>query len=244
VSPAVRRRRGLLLLALALASGALAASLVRDRVESVERRVGPLVPVAVAARDLRAGARLAPRDVAVRRVPAAYAPRRALGSPAQAVGHAPGVALPAGAYLTPELLGGSGEDRTGGGLPRGQRAVEVAVAGGGALESAGPGSRVDVLVSTEANDGRGSTSVALENVELLAIRPAGAEGSGLEAGGGPEEGPAAAAAVTAVATLRVTLRQALYLTAAQNFAREVRLLPRPAGDTQRAGRAAIGSGDL
>jgi pilus assembly protein CpaB len=242
VSPAVRRRRGLLLLALALASGALAASLVRERVESVERRVGPLVPVAVAARDLRAGARLAPRDVAVRRVPVAYAPRRALASPAQAAGHAVGVALPSGAYLTPELLSGSAPGPAAGGLPRGQRAVEVAVAGGGALESAGPGWRVDVLVSREASDGRGSTSVALENVELLAIRPAGGEGAGLAAGGGPDEGPAAA--VTAVATLRVTLRQALYLTAAQNFAREVRLLPRPAGDTARAGGAAIGSGDL
>jgi pilus assembly protein CpaB len=243
VSPAVRRRRGLLLVALALASGALAASLVSDRVESVERRVGPLVPVAVAARDLRAGTRLAPGDVAVRRVPAAYAPRRALGSPAQAAGHAVGVALPAGAYLTPELFAGSAPGQAAGGLPRGQRAVEVAVAGGGALESAGPGSRVDVLVSTEASDGRGSTSVALENVELLALRTAGAEGSSLEAGGGPDEGPAAAA-VTAIATLRVTLRQALYLTAAQNFAREVRLLPRPPGDSARAGGAAIGSGDL
>jgi pilus assembly protein CpaB len=241
VSPAVRRRRGLLLLALSLASGALAASLVRDRVAAVERRVGPLVPVAVAARDLRAGARLAPRDVAVRRVPAAYAPRRVLASPAQAAGHAAGVPLSAGAYLTPDLLTGSAQARSGG-LPRGQRAVEIAVAGGGALESAGPGTRVDVLVSTEADNGQGSTSVALENVELLALRAASADPSELDAGAGPDETPADAA--TAVATLRVTLRQALYLTAAQNFAREVRLLPRPAGDTGRAGRAAVGSGDL
>jgi pilus assembly protein CpaB len=242
VSPAVRRRRGLLLLALALGTGALAASLVRDRVESVERRVGPLVPVVVAARDLRAGARLAPGDVAVRRVPVAYAPRRVLASPAQAAGHAAGVPLAAGAYLTPELLGGSTQGRSTGGLPRGQRAVEIAVAGGGALESAGPGTRVDVLVSTEASDGRGSTSVALENVELLALREPAAESSELDPGAGPDE--SAADAATAVATLRVTLRQALYLTAAQNFAREVRLLPRPAGDTGRAGRAAVGSGDL
>jgi pilus assembly protein CpaB len=84
--------------------------------------------------------------------------------------------------------------------------------------------------------------VALENVELLALRAASADPSELDAGAGPDETPADAA--TAVATLRVTLRQALYLTAAQNFAREVRLLPRPAGDTGRAGRAAVGSGDL
>jgi pilus assembly protein CpaB len=242
VSPAVRRRRGLLLLALALASGALAASLVRDRVESVERRVGPLVPVAVAARDLHVGARLGPRDVAVRQVPAAYAPRRALASRAQAAGQTIGVPLTAGGYLTPEQLGGAEEGRGAGGLRRGQRAVEIAVAGGGALESAaGPGSRVDVLVSTESSDGRGSTSVALEDVELLALRPAAGDAA-LDAGAGPDE--SAADAATAVATLRVTLRQAIYLTAAENFAREVRLLPRPPGDTARGGRAAVGSGEL
>jgi pilus assembly protein CpaB len=48
-----------------------------------------------------------------------------------------------------------------------------------------------------------------------------------------------------VATLRVTVRQAVYLTAAQNFAQEVRLLPRPAGD--RSGSPAglsVGGGQL
>ena len=35
------------------------------------------------------------------------------------------------------------------------------------------------------------------------------------------------------AALRVTLRQAVYLAAAQDFAREIRLLPRAAGDRRR-----------
>jgi pilus assembly protein CpaB len=35
------------------------------------------------------------------------------------------------------------------------------------------------------------------------------------------------------ASLRVTLRQAVYLAAAQDFARELRLLPRAAGDRRR-----------
>jgi pilus assembly protein CpaB len=35
------------------------------------------------------------------------------------------------------------------------------------------------------------------------------------------------------ASLRVTLRQAVYLAAAQDFARELRLLPRAAGDRSR-----------
>jgi hypothetical protein len=42
----------------------------------------------------------------------------------------------------------------------------------------------------------------------------------------------------------VTLRQAVYLTAAQNFAREVRLLPRPPGDRRRLGRQAVGEEGL
>jgi hypothetical protein len=42
----------------------------------------------------------------------------------------------------------------------------------------------------------------------------------------------------------VTLRQAIYLTAAQNFAREVRLLSRPPGDAGRSGRAAVDAGSL
>ena len=47
-----------------------------------------------------------------------------------------------------------------------------------------------------------------------------------------------------MATLRVTLAQAVYLTAAGNFAREVRLLPRPAGDRRRAGRSSVGAEGL
>ncbi len=57
------------------------------------------------------------------------------------------------------------------------------------------------------------------------------------AGGGYADADAAAApdGPTALAALRVTLRQAIYLTAADNFAREIRLLQRPRGDRSRAG---------
>jgi len=53
-----------------------------------------------------------------------------------------------------------------------------------------------------------------------------------------------AASGSATATLRVTLKQAVYLTAAQNFAREVRLLPRAPGDRRRAGRLVADGGAL
>jgi pilus assembly protein CpaB len=243
VSSRVRRRRGLLLISLSLASGGMAASVVHDRVASVERRVGPLVTVAVAARDLAAGDRLRSRDIRLRRVPAAYVPRDALGpdalTPAALAGAGrAGVPVAAGSYLTAGLLG-RGAARRSAALRPGQRAVEVAVAGGPALATAAPGSRVDVVVSTEPRDGPGRTFVAIAGAELLALRPAGDAEAPEHAGAAiPSEG------ARAIATLRVTLRQAVYLTAAQNFAREVRLLARAPMDGRRAGRATVTAGGL
>ena len=228
-----RRRRGLLLLSVALASGGLAASQVHERERSVAARLGPAVPVLVAARDLRAGARVRRRAVAVRRVPARFVPPDALASGAGVVG---------------ARLGGAGGGRR---LPHGRalfeasnsehaavevwgaarRAVAVEVSGAAA---AAAGARVDVLVSTESGAGGGRTLVALAGVELLRL---GRGASGRRAVRRPAPGP------TALATLRVTLRQAVYLTAADNFAREIRLLARPPGDRSAAG-AAVSQGQL
>jgi pilus assembly protein CpaB len=219
----------------------LAASQVHDRVRAVEGRVGPLVPVAVAARDLPADEQLGRGTVAVRRVPAKFVPPDALVSPGEAAGLRTAVPIRAGSYLTAGQFEG-GRARRPGGLGPGERAVEVAVAGGGALAGAGPGTRVDLLVSTEPRDGEGRTLVAMENVELLGLRAGGAvEPAGP---GDSDLGAGAASAATAVATLRVSLRQAVYLAAAQNFAREIRLLARPPGDRGRAGRFAVGAGEL
>ncbi len=122
--------------------------------------------------------------------------------------------------------------RGGGGVGGGGGAVSVEVRGAAGLA---PGSRVDVLVSTESGAGGGRTLVALAGAELLrldAAAPDAAPPDGTGTGG-----------PTALATLRVTLRQAVYLTAADNFAREIRLLARPAGDHSRAG-AAVSQGQL
>ena len=51
----------------------------------------------------------------------------------------------------------------------------------------------------------------------------------------PAQTEQASASPQVSASLRVTLRQAVYLAAAQSFARELRLLPRAAGDRERAG---------
>ena len=243
MSAKARRRRGFLLLSLALACGGLAAFQVDSRMRAVEAAVGAPVPVLVAARDVAPGGELARGDLAVREVPERFVPPDALTAPREALGLPVGAPLARGSYLTPATFAsGSPEaDRRPGALRRGERAVEVAVAGGGALGEAGsPGVRVDVLVSTEPGEGPARTLLALENVELLDLR-GGSAASGPAAG---EEGEGAAATASGTATLRVTLRQAVYLTAAQNFAREVRLLPRPPGDRGRAGRAAVDAGGL
>jgi pilus assembly protein CpaB len=235
-----RRRRAAVLLALALASGGLAASQVRQRERSVEARVGPLVPVLVATRDLPADSRIRRGALAMRRVPASYAPPDALAGAAGVAGARTAAAVPAGGYLTAGHLKdpGGGDGPRGAALRRGERALEVAVTGGGALAGAAPGARVDVILSTERSDGAGRTFVALEDVELLGLR----EGSGTAGLGGEAEGGAPVA--TALATLRVTLRQAVYLTAAQNFGREVRLLVRPPGDRGRSSGLTTEEGEL
>jgi pilus assembly protein CpaB len=239
-----RRRRGLVLVSLALASGGLAASQVHQRERQVEAQVGPLVSVLVAARDLPAGARLGSGSLARRRVPAPFVPPDALTSPAELAGARTGTTVAAGGYLTAGHLREAGGDASGGApgtaLEDGERALEVAVSGGSALAQAAVGSRVDVVVCTESREGAGRAFVALEDVELLGLR-AGAGSGTLEA----EDAVAgASAAAEALAVLRVTLRQAVYLTAAENFGREVRLLVRPPGDRGRSAGASTTEGEL
>lgn len=235
-----------MLLLFALAAGGLAASEVSGQVSDVEARVGPLVPVLVARADVKQGAKLSPEALTTADVPTRYAPADAIASPEEAAGLRTAVAIPAGSYVTVGQLGvGAAGDEDGPStLARGERALELAVAGGEALaaQAGSPGSRVDVLVTTESDAGAGRTYVALENAELLGMRAGDAA-----AGGGSSEGsPAAAAGAggSTIATLRVTLRQAVFLTAAQNFAREIRLLARAPGDRGKAGRAEVEEGGL
>jgi pilus assembly protein CpaB len=234
----------LLLLSVALASGGLAASQVHDRERKAAEQIGPPVEVLVAARDLPAGARVVRGAVAVRAVPARFVPPDALASAAGVVGARVAVPVAAGGYLTAGLLEGAGRPAGENGTVKGRRAVTVEVAGGGALaDLAGGGGgdltsglRVDVLVSTETGAGAGRTVMALAGAELLRLGQTG----------GPYADPEAASASTgptALATLRVSVREAIYLTAADNFAREIRLLPRPPGDRSRAG-AAVSQGQL
>lgn len=240
-----RRRRGVVLIALALACGGLAASQVQGRVRAVEQRVGPLVPVVVARAALAPGTRLEARVMArrltVREVPASFAPPDSFASPRELAGLSTATGVPAGGYLTAAQLERGGRPKGApGALGRGERAVEVAVTGAPEpAGAAGPGARVDVLVTSEAREGAGRTFVALERVEVLGLRAAGTSAASAEA---PSAG--AAARAETIATLRVSVRQAVFLTAAQNFAREVRLLARAPSDRERVGPQSVDAAGL
>ena len=231
-----RRRRGLLLLCLSLACGGVAASRVAERERQVEERVGPLVPVVVAARDLDSGSRLSAGSIALRRVPARFVPPDGLGSVRDLTDARTAVPVAAGGYVTAGALDAGGEAGAGAGLARGQRTVEIGVSGGSSATALAPGSRVDVLVSTESGAGGGRTFVALTDVEVMALRP--------DSSAAYSDPEADAAGPSALATLRVTLRQAVYLTAADNFGREIRLLARPPGDRSGGAGEAVSAAEL
>jgi pilus assembly protein CpaB len=220
-----RRRRAIVLLGLALVLGGLAASDVARREAAVREQLGPAVEVVVARTDLAAGRDVAPGDLAVRRVPARYAPVGEATLPETVIGRRLAAAVPRGGYL------GAGQletepDVAGPPVRKGERASEVVGLGTPGLIV--PGARVDVLVTRDGEGGAAAgTELALEDVEVLDARAA--------APGPRDEGGRRVAA-----TLRVTVHDAVYLAAAQSFAREVRFLPRAAGDRERSGQFSVG----
>jgi pilus assembly protein CpaB len=222
-----RRRRTAVLLGLALVLGGLAASDVAGREAALRRAVGPTVPVVVARTPIRAGAELARKDLAVRQVPARFAPALAYASPASLEHAKVAVAVAAGEDLSPALIDDGAEAGTGAPVRSGERVADLVARGPAGLIRAG--SRVDVLVTRERGAGDGATSVALEDAEVLAARPVAAEDAGAAAGSG-----------RVAVSLRVTVRQAVYLAAAESFARELRLLPRAVGDDAAAPGVAVG----
>ncbi len=221
-----RRRRALALSALALVLGGMAASDVARREAALRRRLGPVVAVVVAREAVGAGARLgAGGRLAVRRVPARYAPAGAFRRARDVQGLRAAVAIPAGADVTPAMVAAAA---AGAPVRRGERVADVVAVGSPRLVR--PGARVDVVVTREGS-GRGRAQLAMEDVEVLTAAPA------------PAGAPGDSGAVRVSASLRVTVRQAVYLAAAQSFAREIRLLPRAAGDDARgAAGLRVGAG--
>lgn len=233
-----RRRRALLLGGLALVLGGLAASNVASREAALDRRVGGLVDVVVAREPVAAGAAIRPGALAVRQVPRRFAPDGAIAEPETLAGLRATVDIAAGTDLTTAIVGddaGGSPARSGPPIRPGERVAEVVALG--SLELVVAGSRVDVLVSPEPGaTENGRAVLALEDVEVIQAAPSAddEEPAGKAAG---KPSPGARVAVS----LRVTLRQAVYLAAAQDFARELRLLPRAAGDHRR-GQTGLAAG--
>jgi Flp pilus assembly protein CpaB len=219
VSASARRRRGFLLLLVAALAGSMAASRVRGQERAVRAQVGPLVPVVIARAPIGARTRIGPGEVAERlavaRIPARFVPPGTMSDPVRALGATAAIDIPRGSYLTKAALAPPRDPRTA--LRPGERAIDVEVSGGARLAAlGGPGARVDVVVTSEPRNGAPRAFVAADGAELLALR----RGDGGHA----------------VATLRVPVRQAVFLTAATSFGRDARLLVRSPGDRSPAGR--------
>ncbi len=224
-----RRRRAAVLGLLALLLGGLAASDVAGREAALRTSLGASVGVLVTTRAVAAGQPLARAGLALRRVPARFAPAAAIGTAADVAGLRAAVAIPAGSDLTSALAADPAQLASAA-LPvgPGERVAELVATG--SAQDIVRGSRVDVLVTRETADGHGETTLALEDAEVLRVAPA-------PAARGDDAGPRVALG------LRVRLRDAVYLAAAQSFARELRVLPRADGD-RRSGAAGlrVGSG--
>jgi Flp pilus assembly protein CpaB len=219
MSASARRRRGVLLLLVAALAGSMAAQRIRREERAIQSQVGQPVQVVVARAAIPAHTRIGPGEVAERlavaRIPARFVPPGAVRDPLRAVGATTAVDVPRGGYLTRAALAPARDPRTL--LRAGERAIEVEVSGGARLAAlGGRGARVDVVVTTEPRNGAPRAFVAADGAELLSLRR-GDNGH-------------------AIATLRVPVRQAVFLTAATSFGRDARLLVRSPGDRAPAGR--------
>jgi pilus assembly protein CpaB len=225
-----RRRRAAVLLGLALLLGTLSATHMARREAALKAQLGPVTEVVVARDDLPAGKTLELSDLGVRSLPSRYSPPGEPAFAAALAGQKLAVPVRAGGPVTSDLLVRRPLTPEGS-IVRGQRAVDLLATGSPQAVTAG--AHVDVLVTTERRDRvRGATRIALEDVEVLAARPA-AESDDGNGGKGPTR---------VSATLRVTAEQAVYLAAAQSFARDVRLLARAPGDRRKVGNLAVDDG--
>jgi pilus assembly protein CpaB len=235
-----RRVRIMVTAGAALICGGVAASIVSNDEAKLRAQVGPLVPVVVAAAGIPEGKLVTPASASSllvqRRVPGRFVPPNALHDPTDASGFRTAAAVSAGDYLTRGLLITNDHEigRSAGVGTGSERLIQMAVSGGTTvLAQLEPGARVDVLVTSDRG-GEPRTYLALQRVELVAT----SDGS---AGSTPTSGDQTA---DAIATLRVSLKQAVLLTAAQNFAREIRLVPRPSHDRRLLAPVLVTAKDL
>ena len=213
-----RRSRALAFGLLAVVCGIASASIASAYRDRVDEQLGATQPVLTVTRALAAGTTLRSsvlrKASEMREVPVRFLPPDALSRPTQATGRRLAVAVPAGSYLLGSQLRVPRAPDAGPHLGDRLHPVEVTVSGAGALAAGGAESRVDVVVAGEpVTGGRARVSVAARGVRLLAIAPAD-----------PADETAAGTDGWS-ATLALTRSQALDLIEAENFAREIRLIP-------------------
>ena len=216
-----RRAKAVGFAVLAVLCAVASASIATGYRESVDAQLGELRVVAVVTATLERGDKLdrrtLARSVELREVPERFAPPDALAEPAAAIGRRLLAAVPSGSYLVASVLRvpgpGPGEQpRFNGDL----QPVEITVSGAGSLAAMGDpaGTRVDVVVAGEpVTGGRARVRVVAAGVRLVALTPAS-----------PEEATAAGED-SWNATLALRRGEALDLIEAENFAREIRLIP-------------------
>lgn len=193
----------------ALASAGLASRYRAD----AQTGYGEPRPVVVVERTLERGAPLRDRDLEARlsraELPQRLLPPDALADPREALGRTPVNDIPPGSYLlASQLRAGPAPRSRGSGLERGLMPVEARVSAAG---GAGARAKADVVVAEEPGvTGRARVRVVARDVPVLDLRRA--RGTGAESG-------------RWVATLGLRRPQALAVIEAENFAREVRLIP-------------------
>lgn len=208
----LRRPMTWIVLALLLAGGALAMAM---RSASAAGSGGRVVVARVV---VPAGTLLdedtATRTLAVAVVPDGLALRGLVASAAGVVGRRTVAPLAPGEPVTQAVLGGSpGTGPTP--LQPGERAVPVPLrAVGGPVAAPSAGARVDVMAS-DGEGPAGRTRVIVADAEVMAVTPAD-ETQGGDAGG--------------AVVLRLSSDEALEVARALDFAREVRVVARPAGE--------------
>jgi hypothetical protein len=216
-----RRAKAFGFAALAALCAVASASIATGYRDSVDAQLGQMRTVAVVTATLDRGEELdrraLARSVEVREVPERFAPPDALSEPAAALGRRLLAAVPAGSYLVASVLRVPGPPhRQDPDLAGGLQPIEITVTGAGSLASLGDpaGTRVDVVVAGEpVTGGRARVRVAASGVRLIALSPAS-----------PEQATTAGED-SWNATLALHRGEALKLIEAENFAREVRLIP-------------------
>lgn len=222
-----RRLRAIAFGALALICAVASASLASGYREGVDEQLGALTTVVVTTKELRPGKELRPkvleRATELRRIPERFVPTDALTAIEEVVAREPAAPIPVGSFLLASQfpLDASGSNR-GPAVPPRLRPVDLTVSGGTALEGiVGGGSRVvvDLLVAGEPNSGGDArVEVLARRVSLIGLRP---RGEVLES----TEAPSASSAQW-IATVAVPPGRVVDLVEAENYAREVRVIPR------------------